>query len=224
MSRILKWLMSLVFTNFWWKLLSLAIAVALWAAVWSEPELSTFPVAAVEYRNRSEDLEFSQEPVSSVRLQLRGSSGELAGLGASDGVHPQVIIDLTGVSPGRHTFYIGDHNVKLPRGVRLEGAIPSEIQLEFDRKASRTVPVEVRINGSPQPGYAVVDRQVDPEQVTIVGPAGHVNKVTAAFTDPIDVSSLVGYEKIRVNAYVLDPYVRLESSPVVIVGVTVRRQ
>ena len=38
----LQWILRLVFHNFGWKLLSLAVAVVLWALVASEPELSTF--------------------------------------------------------------------------------------------------------------------------------------------------------------------------------------
>ena len=40
--------------NFGWKLLSLGIAVVIWAVVASEPELSTFATAPVEYKNLPE--------------------------------------------------------------------------------------------------------------------------------------------------------------------------
>src|SRR5208283_4102125 len=44
MMRALKKLGRLLVQNFWWKMLSLAIAALLWAVVWSEPELSTLQV------------------------------------------------------------------------------------------------------------------------------------------------------------------------------------
>ena len=221
--RALKWLGGLLFQNFWWKVLSLAIATVLWAVVWSEPELSTLQVVAVEYKNLPDDLEFSAEPDSSVKLELRGPSGELSGMNGTVGVHPQVILDLAGLTPGHRTYPIGDGNVRLPRGVQLVGSIPSAVHLEFDRRMVRTVPVEVRISGERQNGYSVASEKADPAELTIVGPAHHVAAVRAAVTDSVDVSSLVGAGRFRVNAFVQDPYVRIQSSPQVTVTIAMRR-
>ena len=223
MIRAFKWLRGLLVENAWWKLLSLAIAVALWAVVWSEPELSTFPVVTVEYRNRPDDIEFSADPVSTVKLELSGPSGELSGVIGNAEVRPQVILDLSGISPGRHTFLISDRNVKLPRGVKLEGAIPPEIHLEFDRRLIRWVPVHIPLTGEGQNGYHVVSEETDPDRVSIVGPASRVERVLEATGDPIDVSTLVGYAKFRRTPYVQDPYVRLESPAMVTVSIAVRR-
>src|ERR1039458_7142140 len=93
--RLLKWLAGLPTLNFGWKLLSLGIAVVLWALVASEPELSTFAVVGVEYKNLPEDLEISSDLVSSLRLELRGPSGALRGLGEG-GMRPEAILDMSG--------------------------------------------------------------------------------------------------------------------------------
>lgn len=223
MIRALKKLGGLLVRNFWWKLLSLAIATVLWAAVWSEPELSTFPVVPVEYKNLPEDMEFSAEPVSSVKLELRGPAGELSGMAGTGVTHPQVVLDLSGVAPGLRTFPVGDGNVKLPRGVRMAGSIPSQIRLEFDLRKTRTVPVEVRISGQPQRGYSVARQEADPKELTIVGPAARVAAVRSATTDSVDVSTLVGSGRFRVNAFVQDPYVRFQSAPQVTVTITMKR-
>src|ERR1019366_3665306 len=114
--RLLKWLGGLLTRNLGWKLLSLGIAVVLWALVASEPELSTFAVVGVEYKNLPDGLEISTDLVSSLRLELRGPSGALRGLGEG-GTRPEVILDMSGVEPGERTFEIGEGNVKLPRGV-----------------------------------------------------------------------------------------------------------
>ena len=223
MMRALSKLGGLLVRNFWWKLLSLAIATVLWAVVWSEPELSTFPVVPVEYKNLPADMEFSAEPVSSVKLELRGPSGELSGMVGAGGAHPQLILDLASVAPGHRTFPVGDGIVKLPRGVRIAGSIPSEIRLEFDRRLVRTVPVEVRISGERQHGYSVAHQEADPKELTIVGPAGRVAAIRSAMTDSVDVSSLVGSARFRVNAFVQDPYVRFQSEPQISVTITMKR-
>jgi hypothetical protein len=223
MMRAIGKLGRLVVRNFWWKLLALAVATVLWAMVWNEPELSAFPVVPVEYKNLPDDMEFSAEPVSSVKLELRGPSGELSGMAGASGMHPQVILDLSSVAPGVRTFPVGGGNVKLPRGVRMAGSIPSQIRLEFDKRATRAVPVEVRISGNPQSGYKVASQEADPKQLTIVGPAGRVAAVRSALTDSVDVSSVVGSGRFHVNAFVQDPYVRFQSEPQVTVTITMKR-
>jgi len=219
-----RWWLGLVTENFWWKVLSLLIAVVLWALVASEPELLTTVNVSVEYKNLPDDLEISSaEPGSSVALDLRGPSGELRGVG-DRGVHPAVILDMSSVTPGERTFPIGDGNVRgLTRGVYLVRAVPSEIRFRFERRATRTVPVEVRVTGDGHGGYNVVSTQADPPQMTIVGPSSDVAKIERVTTDPVDVSNVVGTQQFHVNAFVANPYVRFESSPQVVVTVTMKK-
>ena len=97
--RSLKWIRNLLFENFGWKVLSLALAVVIWAVVATEPELATFANVGLEYKNLPEGLEIASDPVSSVVLELRGPSGALRGLG--DAIHPAVVIDMSGAQSGR---------------------------------------------------------------------------------------------------------------------------
>ena len=94
MSKAFRLLRGLVFEHFGWKLLSLVIAVVVWAMVASEPELGTLATVPLEYRNLPDDLEISSEPISQVVLELRGPSGELRSL---TGMHPAVILDMSGI-------------------------------------------------------------------------------------------------------------------------------
>jgi hypothetical protein len=221
-KRFLKWTLGLVFQNFGWKLLSLAIAVVIWALVASEPELATFATVRLEYKNLPDDLEISSDPVTSLVLELRGSSGELRALG--DGVRPAVVLDMSAVTPGERTFPIGDGNVKLARGVRLVRAIPSEIRFDFERASVRTVPVHVRFAGEGLRGYEVARYQVTPSQLQITGPFSRVARITAVETDPVDVSHAAGASEYRVNAFVDDTFVRFQSSPQVTVAVTMKKK
>src|SRR5262245_31252428 len=117
MRRIANWLRGLLINNLAWKLLSLVVAVLIWALVASEPELATFATVRLEYRNLPDELEISSEPVTSVVLELHGSSGDLRGIGET--VRPAVVLDMASVQPGQRTFTIGDGNVRLARGVSM---------------------------------------------------------------------------------------------------------
>jgi hypothetical protein len=218
--RYVRW----VTENFGWKVLALAIAVALWALVASEPELSAFVTVPLAYKNLPQDLEISAEPVNSISLELRGPSGELRSLGEAGGLRPAVIIDMAGVEQGERTYPIGDGNVKLARGVRLVRAIPSEARFEFERRRSRIVDVVPRFGGDGMNGYQVDHFTVEPRQLEVVGPASRVARISSVVTDRVDVSSVVGASEFHVNAFVDDPYVRFSGSPQVTVAVTMKKK
>jgi YbbR domain-containing protein len=221
--KVLRWFRKLVVENAGWKVISLLIATILWALVASEPELAAFATAPVEYKNLPDDLEISSEPMTAVSLELRGPSGELRGV--NDGaLRPAVILDMSGVRPGERTFAIDSSSVKLARGVRLVRAIPSEVRLQFDRRAVKIVPVRPRFIGEGTSGYEIVHWSVIPPQLTIEGPADHVARIRQVQTDPVDVSGVVGTSEFRVNAYVGEPYVRFQSSPQVAVSVTMKKK
>jgi len=219
----MKWgkiLLRLVTRNPGWKLLSLAIAVVVWGVVANEPELSTFTTAGIEYKNLPEDLEISSDPVTTVKLELRGPSGQLRGV--SDGTSPEVILDMANVRAGEHTFPIGDGNVRLVRGVQLVRAIPSTVRIRFERHAQRTVKVAPRFRD--RDGYEVSNFIVKPDSVAIAGPASHVAQIETVATDQVNVPGRAGAFEFPVDTVVDDPYVRFPNVSRVTVTVTVRKK
>jgi YbbR-like protein len=223
MTRFLKTAFGLVFDRAGWKLLSLAVAFAIWAMVASEPELSTFVSTQVEYKNLPSDLEISSNPVTTVLLELRGPSGELQGLGGQ-GVRPQIILDLSSATPGDHTYAIGGSAVKLPRGVGLVSTLPAQVHFNFETRTERTVPVHVRFTGEGRNGYVVASEEVTPPSEKIEGAASHVAADGEVVTDPVDVSEVVGTTTFRVTAFAADPFVHIKSLPQVSVTVTMKKK
>jgi YbbR domain-containing protein len=219
--KTLQWVARLVSHNFWWKVLALAIAVLIWAVVASEPELSTFATARLEYKNLPEDLDLSSEPVTQIVLELRGPSGELRGLG-DGGQHPAAVLDMSNAAPGERTFPIGAANVRLSRGVHIVRAIPSQVHLVFEQRLERSVPVSVRF-GEFHNHYRVASFTAEPEQLAILGPQSHVARLKSVPTDPVDVSALTASGRFQVNAFSGDPLVRFRSTPTVTVTVTMTK-
>jgi len=209
--------------NVGWKLLSLAAAVLLWISVASEPELSAFISVRVEYKGLSPDLEISSDVVETVFLEVRGPSADLPGLPELRRQYA-VILDMSNVEPGQHTFTIDRGDVRLPRGIQLVRAIPSQIRMDFEPSASRSVPVEVHVAEGLPPDLAVVEAVAEPSALAVTGPASRVARVAAVDTDPIDVKPQVGTSEYRVSTFVSDSRVRFLDSPVVTVKVTVRKK
>jgi YbbR domain-containing protein len=220
--RPLKWIRDLLFQNLGWKLLSLTIAVVIWALVATEPELATFANVRLEYKNLPEGLEISSEPVSSVVLELRGPSGALRGTG--EAIHPAVVIDMSDAESGERTFSIGDRNVKVMRGVRLVRAIPSEVRFHFEPRRMHQVPVHARFINEGQNGYVVAEYHVDPPEMEITGPRSRVARIAAVAADPIDLANTTDTSQFHVNVFTEDSLVRFLSTPEVVVTVTMKKK
>jgi YbbR domain-containing protein len=217
-----KWLrtaLGLVFSNFLWKVFSLAAAVLLWVLVASEPELSTFVTVPVEYQNKPSGLEISSEIIESVYLELRGPSGELRRV--SESKRSAVVLDMSHARIGEYTFNIGPGQVKLPSDIDLVRAIPSQIRFVFEDRRSRVVPVQPNISHAPAAPYQVTESEVSPAALEVEGPESRVNRVRFVATDPIDLTRAVGPTTFHVNAFIDDPHVRFVSRPQVTVDVKV---
>jgi YbbR domain-containing protein len=220
--RPFHWIRDLLFQNLGWKLLSLAIAVVIWALVATEPELATFANVRLEYKNLPVGLEISSDPVSSIVLELRGPSGALRGTG--EAIHPTVVIDMSDAQSGERTFSIGDRNVKVVRGVRLVRAIPSEVRFHFEPRRTHMVPVHVRFVGEGENGYAVAGYRVDPPEMEITGPRSRVAHIAAVIADPIDLANTTGISPFHVNVFTEDSFVRFVSTPEAVVTVTMKKR
>lgn len=130
-SNIGQWVVK----NPGWRLLSLGLAVIIWMNVATEPEMSTFVGAPVQFRDPDGDIDVAFRDVEMVQLETRGSSGKLRELANS---HPVVTLDFSGVhEPGERTFTISPDQVKLPRGVELIRTTPSEVHFRFVRRTSK---------------------------------------------------------------------------------------
>jgi len=205
--------------NLGWKVLSLAIAVALWMTLVGEQELTTSVSAPVVFRSLPQDLEISSDVPDRIHLEIQGSVGRLSHLAT-----PAVTLDLKSVDrPGERTFPIRQENVSLPPGVILSRAVPGGVRLRFERRMDREVPVRVRFTGPPQSGLHVVSQAATPSTVKITGPESHVRRVEFAETDPIDLSATAGQSEFQVHAFVGDPLVRVGESLVVLVRVRLEK-
>jgi hypothetical protein len=83
--------------------------------------------------------------------------------------------------------------------------------------------VTARFEGEGRNGYHVIAVGVDPPEVEIIGPRKRVAAVQSVLTDPIPVGSAAGFERVKVNTYVLDPFVRIRSTPQVTASFTMRK-
>ena len=207
--------------NWQWKLASLVVATALWFAVLGEPEVVTIEAVPLGYRNLPAGFLLVSDPPNSVSVELSGASRQIARGNLSE---VKVLLDLGGVrDAGEHLFTVSESEVILPEGVTFVRAAPSQMQLSFDRLATREVPVQIQVKGAQAEGYRVVRREVSPEKVRIPGPSAYVQAVAGALSDAVDISGQTRAVEVAVRASVSDPRVKLEPPALVTVKMTIEK-
>lgn len=203
------------------KALSLLIALALWFGLVHEPELVTSHSVPVFFKNLPRDIEIGSDVPDRVHIELRGPAGRLSPARLAEA---SVLLDLSSIqAAGERTFTVTESSLTLPPGVEFLRAVPSQLRLRFDRILSKEVQVHARVGVQPPKGYEIVSQLVRPEVLKVTGPENRVRAIDEAQTDPLDLSGVFSDAEIRAHAYVTDPQVRFEGTPVVTVKVVVRR-
>lgn len=190
------------------KLIALGLAVGLWLAVAREPVAEVALEVPIEFRNIPQNLEISSESIPKAQIRLRGPERVVHRLQPSD-VYTE--IDISGVKPGERTFDLTAHQIHSPAGLEVVQIIPSQLQLAFDVRSSKDVPVHPRVVGTFASGYRISQVLVDPATITITGPQKRVAAVESAITDTVDVSGAMDRPTFVRHAYVSDPLIEVTS-------------
>lgn len=214
--------MRMLTENLGLKLVSVAIAAALWWFVAGESQIAMSVPASVQYRNVPADLELNADTIDRLFLKVRGPATRITSNALAQ---TALVLDLAGAEgPGEHSFNISASNLTLPVGVSLVRVIPSQVKVRLEKRITKDVPVEVRFAGPPPRGYRVASQTVAPPAVRLVGPESRLESVTSVLTDPVDLASKIGTAEFRVNAALPDGHVRFENdTPAVAVSVVVEK-
>jgi YbbR domain-containing protein len=195
-----------VWHNLGLKIISLALATALWLAVARDPVAEIAIEVPIEFRNVPSDLEINAEHIPQAQIRLRGPERLVRRLQASD-VHPE--IDLAGAKPGERTFDLTAQQIHKPYELDVVQVVPGQFHLTFDTKMTRSVQIRPRVLGNFVPGYSISSISVEPATTTITGPRTRVGAVENAITDPVDVSGLMDHGTFVTHAYVPDPLIQV---------------
>lgn len=188
------------------KAFSLTLSVLLWVIVAGDRVVERTVRAPLEYQNVPVGVEMLGVPPSLVDVRVRGRSGTLGRLDAGEIV---VVLDLATARPGTRLFSLLARDVRAPLGAEVTGVLPSTISLDFDRTASRVVPVRPDLRGSPAEGYVTGKVTVVPQTVEVFGPEGRIKNVAAATTDAVSLEGVTAEVSDAVTIGMSDAAVRL---------------
>ena len=182
MKEIWRKIGSTASSNVGLAVLSFIIALGLWIA--GHRDIERAIEVPVEFRNIPSDLMVLDNRVDYVVLRLSGPRTLVSTLDADDLKLP---VDLYGSKSGSLSFPLGPSSFNIPRGVTVARITPPILHLRLDPVIKRELPVSIRLSGKPLAGYKIEETAVQPESISVRGPADEIRRMSLVETLPIDV-------------------------------------
>jgi YbbR domain-containing protein len=213
---------SVLFRNLGTKILALAIAILLWFVFSAQQRERiserTYRIALSVANVPAATLIASPLPPT-VEVRLRGPFTALRQL---DPDRIEAVIDLTNAPRGERIYRLAPEDVNVPREVEVIAIAPSEIRVELDAAAEKSLPIAARLTGKPARGFELGEVSVEPRVARLVGPASALSRMTAVETDPIPLADRAASFSVPANVVTEAPGVQVREGQVVTVHVQLR--
>jgi YbbR domain-containing protein len=200
------WVRRVFVQNFFFKFISLLLAIGLWLAVARSPIAEIEIRVPIEFRNLPDNLEIDSASFTTAQVRLRGPERDIHHLDPTD---VRAEVDLSNVQPGERTFDLTARHVRVPQELEVVQIIPGQFHLSFDSRDTRTIEVHPRVTGTFASGMRVAQVDADPASVTVTGPRRRVEALEAASTDPVDASGTMTSASFVTQVYVADPLIQI---------------
>jgi len=188
-ADVAQWFRGAVTENLNLKLLSLAFALVLYSLVHGSQDWRRSVRVSVDVRvppDTADRVLVTKIPPE-VRVTLRGPQSVLEDLKADEIGSVQLDIHEgteTHVNFTPQMFH-------LPAGVKIEQIEPAYLDLVYEERVVRDLPVQVGVVGTPAAGFVVKGAPVaDPTMVRVRGPKSEVMVLQHARADAFDVTGL----------------------------------
>ncbi len=181
---------SMLTENLNLKLLSFAFALVLYSLVHGGQDARRSIVVDLEVGlpPESSDRVLVGSIPQSIRIFVRGSNQTIDNLRASS---VSVQLDLASKQPTHVVFE--PKQVRLPEGVNVEVEQfdPPSLELRWEQRIVRDVPIQVSVVGTPADGFVVKGQLVsEPKTVQVRGPSSDVTVLQFVRADAFDVRGL----------------------------------
>jgi hypothetical protein len=197
------------FRNLGLKAVALAIASLLWFAVSRDSDVERTLRVPLEFQGMPAGLEIVGDVPATVDVRVRGQSGLLGRLDPGDVV---AVITLEGVRPGSRLFHLLTDEVRVPFGLKVTQVSPPTVSLEFERSATKLVPVVPAVEGEPAAGYVATRVTSEPSAIEVVGPESRLRELTSATTEPVSIEGRSGRVREDVTVGVEDATLRVSAA------------
>jgi len=171
------------------KITSLILALAVYAHVYTQQDHTAVLRVPLVLEGLPSDLTVRGEVPEAVRVRFRAKGGELFKLRAQP---PTIQVNLSQARPGRLQRPVTTGDVALPPDAEAQAEAlmePVVLSLEIEPRQRVTLPVDVRLTGTPGDSLVALSPVVVwPETVSVAGPRGLVEGQKSISTEPIDLN------------------------------------
>jgi len=174
---MIKWLINNWRTIVWSVVLSLSVWIAAVTAADPDEQRLFNRSVPIEIVGQDSDLVIVGEVPASVQVTLRAPRSVWSQLEAEESP-VRAVMDLSGMSAGKHDVSIQIQVSEQP--VRIVSSLPSTISVTLEPLETRTLPIDISINGQPAIGYEAGEVVISPNQVVISGAQSLVDQVSRA--------------------------------------------
>jgi YbbR domain-containing protein len=206
-----------VLENLGLKLLSLFLAVFLWAVVLGEQKVEVTVNEPLDF-DIPQNLFLANDPVDTVEVRLRGPKTLVTSLTAREVTMSQPPVALV---EGENTIPIRDEMIRVPRGVQVVSVNPQRVRVVLEAATEREIEVSPRVEGSPPDGFVVRRVTSIPPRVRMVGPTSELRRITRVRTLPINLTGQTASFSARVLLEPVGRRVRVEDNASIVVEVEI---
>jgi YbbR domain-containing protein len=204
------------------KLVSLAIAIALWFFVISHDQSQVALAAPLEYVGLGVEnaLMLVGEYPDRVDVQVQGARWVVSRLSPDQ---LRVRVDLAGVPEGESVLQLTPDQVLVPAGVSVGRITPGWVRVTLVSGTTATLRVVPQVRGAPAEGYVVERVVASPPTVRVSGPRTTVEGRTTVETVPVEIT---GQQETvtRTVGLVLPAAAQVAGHPAVEVTVEIRAE
>ena len=168
-------------------LLSIIFVTGVWFNVTRGRDTLVTLQIPIEFRNRDPGMEILAASVNAVSLDLSGSGALIKSINPSQ---VDVRLDLGKAIPGNNSFTITSDNIYLPPGIILKNVYPSEVDVDLDITIKKKLPVQVDWVGKLPDNLILVEMEIDPAEVEVIGGKRILEKIATIYTEKVPLEKL----------------------------------
>jgi YbbR domain-containing protein len=204
------WIRGAFVDNAALKFVAFVLALTVFILVHSDKDAVIGAYIGVYY-TMPEDRMLVSEPPDQVRITVKGSWRRIKRFDERE--LERIHIDLTNVRSGEFLFQ--KDMVRLPEGLELVAINPASVRLSFEKRAEKSVPVFVPIEGGPDPGFKVERIVTTPSHVAVRGAQSVIEGITRISTRKLSVVGRTGSFRETLPIESPEEFVQIVGRPVV---------
>jgi len=222
MNKALRERLERLFADWPAKILSLAGALALFF-FYQLNKLEERPLSVPLVVASNDDFVPASQYPRTVRLVLRGESNAIFAVLEGDLEATLDLRSYTSAGVWRVPVRIEKRGSALGIDPLEISVDPSDVAIMIEPRIVREIQVVPSFRGYLEPGYELAGFKLVPSTIEVAGPAGVMEKLADAATEPIELTGRSGNFSVRTKIAIRDPLVGLLSSNVIEFEAEVRK-